>query len=87
MTLIKHQIVCSQWSEIVGFYDGLYVYVMIKQLPLYAPSFTSQCSGHSGVEYFLGNIDIYVLLFSYHPQIDLLKEIMEFHSILYFYSI
>ena len=70
MTLLKHQIVCSQWSKIVGFYDGTSVYVMVNsKLPLYVSSFTSQCSGHSGVEYFLGNIDIYFLLHSYHPQV------------------
>ena len=56
MILLKHQIVCSQWSKIIGFYDENYVYVMVNsKLPLYV---ASQCSGHS-VEYFLRNIDIY----------------------------
>ena len=77
ITLLMDQIICSQWSNIIGYYDGTYVYVMENsKLPLYVPSFNSQCIGHSGVEYFLGNIDIYVLLFSYHPQVALLKSLL-----------
>ena len=50
---------------------------MVKtNLPLYVPNFTSQCSGHRILKtLFPENIDIIVLLISYHPQVDLLKPL------------